>query len=97
MLLSASVLAVFAAWPATGSTLSFFQLLLSPANAAVSGRCLLGILDPADELVTGQGRDVLPGIECRGVGDQCLAKVSWKLVHHATGHPRAAHGATITS
>jgi hypothetical protein len=93
--LPARALAVRAPWPAAGPTLAFFQLLLRPANAAFSGHLLLGILDPADELVAGQGRDVLPGIESRGVGDQRLAQVSRKFVHHSTGHSRAAHWATV--
>src|SRR5216117_2046089 len=84
-LLSAGKVTVVAPWPAAGPTLAFLQFLLGPANAAFSGHHLLGILDPADELVAGQRRDVLPGIESRGVGDQRLAKVFWKFVHHATG------------
>ena len=71
-LLSAGALAVLAAWPAAGPTLAFLQLFLGPTNAAFSGRRLLGVLDPADELVAGQGCDVLPGIERRRVGDQRL-------------------------
>src|SRR5207237_3512849 len=94
-LLSAGALAVLAPWPAAGPALAFLQLLLGPADAAFSGHFLLGILDPADELVAGQRRDVLPGIECRGVGGQRLAQVSWKLVHHPTGHSRAPHSATV--
>jgi hypothetical protein len=94
-LLSSGALAVLAPWPAAGTTLACLQLLLGPANAAISGRLLLGILDPADELVAGQRRDVLPGIECRGVGDQRLTQVSWKLVYHPTGHSRAVYRATV--
>jgi hypothetical protein len=67
--------AVLAPRPAAGPALAILQLLLGPANAAFSGRLLLGILDPADELVARQGRDVLPGIECRCVGDQRLAQI----------------------
>ena len=51
--LLAVALSVLTSWPAAGSTLAFFQLLLSAANAACSCRRLLGILDPADELVAG--------------------------------------------
>src|SRR5882757_10274982 len=94
-LLSAGALAVRAPWPAARPTLAFLELLFGPANAAFPSHLLLGIFDPADELVAGQRRDVLPGIECRGVGDQRLAQVSWKLVHHPTGHSRAAHRATV--
>jgi hypothetical protein len=94
-LLSAGALAVLAPWPTAGPTLAFLQLLLGPANAAFSGHLLPSIIDPADELVAGQRRDVLPGVECRGVGDQSLAQVSWKLVYHPTGYSRAAHRATV--
>src|SRR5947208_6880785 len=94
-LLSTGALAVPAPRPAAGPTLAFLQLLLGPANAAFSGHFLLGILNPADELVSGQRRDVLPSIECRRVGDQRLAQVCGKLVHHATGHSLAAHRATV--
>jgi hypothetical protein len=77
--------------------LAFLQFLLGPANAAFSGHLLLGILDPADELIAGQRRDVLPGIDCRRVGDQRLAQVSRKLVRHPSGHSRGVHRATVAS
>ena len=73
--LPAGAVAMIAPRPAAGPALAILQLLLGPANATFSGRLLLGILDPADELVARQGRDVLPGIECRGVGHQRLAQV----------------------
>ena len=77
--------------------MAFFQLLLGPANAAFSGFLLLRIFDPADELVAGQRRDVLPGIECGRVGDQRHTQVSGKLVHDATGNSQAAHRATLAN
>jgi len=46
---------------------------------------LLGILDPADELVYGPGRDVLPGIECRGVGASVSCEGLLEACAHATG------------
>ena len=95
-LLSAVALPVLAPRPAAGSALAFLELLLSAANAAFPGHLLLGILDPADELVAGQRRDVLPGIEGRGIGDQCLAQVRWKLVHHSTGHALTDHRTRVT-
>ncbi len=49
--LPAGALAVLASRPAAGPTLAFLELLLGPANAALSRDLLLGILDPADELV----------------------------------------------
>src|SRR5207302_6514778 len=92
--LSAGALAVPATWPAAGPTLAFPQLLLGPANATFSGHLLFGILDPTDELVAGQRRDVLPSSECRRVGDQRLAQVCGNPVHHTTGHSLAAHTTT---
>ena len=93
--LSSGALSVAAARPAAGPTLAFLQLFLRPANTALSGHPLLGIFDPADELVAGKRRDVLPSIECRRVGDQRLAQVRGKLVHCPTGHSLAAHRANV--
>src|SRR5437899_566927 len=90
-LLSGGALAVLATWAAAGPTLALLELLLGPANSAFSRHLLLGILDPADELVAGQRRDVLPDIECCRVGDQRITQVAWKFVHHPTGQSRAAH------
>ena len=73
--LSAGAFAMLAPRPA-GSTLALIHLLMGLANAAFSGLLLLGILNPADELVASQRRDVIPRIEIRGVGDQRLAQVS---------------------
>ena len=52
-----------AARPATRSTHSLFELLAGPDDTAFAGLLLLRILNPADELVAGQGRYVEPGIE----------------------------------
>jgi hypothetical protein len=56
--LSAGALAVLAPWTAAGSTLAVLQRLLGPANTPFSRPLLLGILDPADELVAGQRADL---------------------------------------
>src|SRR5829696_4326940 len=66
--LLACAVAVLASRPAAGPALAFLQLLPGPPNTALPGGLLLGILDPADELVAGQWRDVVPGVECRRVG-----------------------------
>jgi len=94
-LLLAGALAVVAPRPAAGPTLAFLKLLLGSTNAAFSGHLLLGVLDPADELVATQRRDVHPGSERCRVGDQRFAQVSRKLVHHPTGHSSAAHTTTL--
>ena len=93
--LSAGSLAVLAPRPATRPTLALLQFLLGPANAALPGHLLLGILHPADEFVSCQGCDVLPGIESRAIRRERLAKVCRKLVHYPTGHPWIAHGITV--
>ncbi len=77
---------MFAPGPAAGPALAFLQLLLSASNAALTGDRLLGILDPADELIASQGRDALPGVERRGAGNECLTQVLRKLMNHSTGH-----------
>ena len=94
--LPTSGLAVLAPRPTAGPALAFVQLLLRPSDASLSGHLLLGILDPTDELVARQGRDVLLGSERRAVGDQRLAEVCRQLVHHAAGHSLAAHAARVT-
>jgi len=86
---------MLATGPAAGPALAFLQLLLGPSDASLPGCPLLGVLDPADELVPGQGRDVLPGIERRGVGDQRPAQVGGQFVHHPTRDALAAHGPIV--
>ena len=93
--LSAGPLAVFAPWPAAWSPLPFLELLLGAADPSFSGRLLLGILDPADEFVAGERRDVLPRVERFRVGDQRLAQVSRQPVHHPTRNSRSAHTSTV--
>jgi hypothetical protein len=93
--LLAGAFAVLAPRPAAGPTLALFKLLLSSADAAFSGHLLLGILDPTDELVAAQRRDVFPGSERRRVDDQRSAQVFRKFVHHPTGHSLAAHKTTL--
>ena len=92
-LLLAVAFAMAAARPAARPTLAFLQLLLRSPDATLSGHLLLGILNPADELVAGQGRDVHPCIKRCPVADQRFTQVCWKLVHHPTGDSRATHGA----
>ena len=84
-----------AARPAAGATLAFLELLLGPPNAAFSGLLLLGILDPADELVSGERRDVAPSIERGSIGDQRRAQIVGELVHDSTGNSSAAHAITV--
>ncbi len=89
--------AVPAPRPAAGPPLAILELLLGPANAAFSGHLLLGIFDPADELVPGQRRDVIPRVECGRVGKQRLPQVCRNLVDHPTGHSLAAHDDRVSA
>src|SRR3982074_514963 len=89
--LPAGAVAVLTPRPAARPALALLQLLLGPPNAALSGGLLLGILDPADELVAGQRRHVLPGIERHGVGHQRRTQVRRQFMPHPTGHSLAAH------
>lgn len=77
--------------------MSLFQFLLGPANTALSGLGLLGILDPADEFVARQGRDVVPRREGCGVGNQGRSQVGRQLVHHPAGDPLIAHRPTVAA
>jgi len=70
VLLVAGALAVLAPWPTARPTLAFLELLPSPVNAAFPSGLAFRILDPTDELVAGERRDVLPGTERRRVGDE---------------------------
>src|SRR5581483_4708654 len=84
-----------AARPAAGPAHAVLQLLLRAPNATLPGLVLLGILDPADELVARQRRDVLPRVERLAVADQRHAQIRRKLVHHSAGHALAAHTTKI--
>jgi hypothetical protein len=95
--LTTGAVAVLAPRPAARPALAFLQLFLGSPNAALSRSHLLGILHPADELVAGQGRDVLPGIERRRVDDQRLTQVRRQLMYHPTWHSRAAHMPMVVS
>lgn len=88
-------LAMGAPGPATRPALTLLQFLLRPANAALAGCLLLGILHPADELVATQRRDVHPGSQRCGAGKQRGAKVGGKSMHRPAGHWLAGHTATI--
>src|ERR1700736_4544222 len=95
--LPTGAVAVLAPRPAAGPALALLQLLPGPPNAALPSGVLLGMLDPADELVAGQGRDVLPGIECRGIGDQRLEQIHREFMHDPAGHRLAAHSSIVAS
>lgn len=89
--LLAGAIAMAATGPAARPAHAFLQLLLGPANAAFSSLLLLRILDPTDELVAGERRDVVPSSERGEIREQRLAQVVGEFVHDPTGDSLAAH------
>jgi hypothetical protein len=87
---------MLASRPAAGSPLAFFEFLLGPANATLSGWLLLGVFDPTDELVARQRGDVVPGGKCRGISEQRRAQIRRQLVHDSAGYLLAAHRDRVT-
>ena len=65
----AGALAVLAPRPATRSALAFLEFFLGATDASFPGLLLLGVLDPADELVAAQRRAVFPEFQCGGIGE----------------------------
>ena len=94
--LSPRAFTVLAAGPAAGSTLAFFEFFLGATDTTFSSRELFGILDPADEFVASQGRDVIPRRQRTGIGRQCPSQVRGQFVYDAAGHPWTAHGPTLS-
>lgn len=94
--LAPGAVAVRASRPAARPTLAILKLFLGSANATCSCHRLSGVLNPADEFVPRERRDVLPSVERRGVGDQRVPQVCWKLVHHPTGYSRGTHRRTVS-
>ena len=86
-----------AARPTAGSTLSFFKLLLGSSDAAVAGRRLFRVFDPADELVAGQRRDVVPGLKCGRVTYERGTQVGRKLMDYTAGHCHSDHTPMLPS
>ena len=95
--LFAGSLAVPAPWPAARPAFAFVELFACPLNAAFARSRLLGVLDPADELVARQRRDVPPGIERSRVGDERLAQIYGQFMHHPTWHVLDAHRPIVFS
>ncbi len=81
--------------PAAGPTPTLFQLFSCPSDTTRSRHVLLGVLDPADELVSGKRSDVLPGVERSRACDERLAKVCGDRVHHSTGYSPIGHVPTV--
>jgi hypothetical protein len=88
---AAVALPVLAAGPAARPPLAFFELLLRPADPAFPRHLLLGVLDPADELVASERRDVPPRVQRNPVRTQRQAEILGQRVDHPTRHVCVAH------
>jgi len=88
---------VFAAGPTARPALTFFELLLGAADAALARLVLLRIFDPTDELVACDGRDVHPRGERWRIPDEGLAEIGGELVDDASGDALCGHGREVSS
>jgi hypothetical protein len=84
-------LPVLAPRPAAGPAFALLKLFLGTADAALSGFFLLGVFDPADELVACQRRDVLPRRERGVVADERGTQVGGKVVDDTARNLLTAH------
>src|SRR3954453_5850338 len=94
--LAAVAVAVRATRPAAGAPHAFFQLFLRAADSALSGRQLLCFLDPVDELVARELRDVVPGRQCRFVRQQRLAEICRHVMDYSTWEGLCCHGGSVS-
>ncbi len=96
---STGALSVLATRPAAGSPHALGQFLLCPPDAALPGRRLLRVFDPADELIAGERRDVGPGGQHVGGSAQRIPQIGGKPVHlhDALWHLGDAHAGTLAS
>ena len=92
----ARALTMLAAWPAARAALTFLELLLGSPNATLPGGDLLGVFNPADELIACQRRDVVPRRKRGVVGGKCHAQVGWKVVHHSTRDAPTSHASMLS-
>lgn len=78
------VSAMNAARPATGAPLAFVQLLDSPVDPLLPGLCLLGILNPTDEFIAGDGRQAFPKINSTFTRGQGAGQIGGHFVYETT-------------
>src|ERR1044072_6680960 len=88
---AAVAVAGLAPGPAARPAHAFLQLFPRTADSTFPGLLLFGVLDPADELVARQWRDVSPGVDGRGTARPRLAQGCRKPMDHTAREPFAAH------
>lgn len=89
------LVSVAASRPAAGAPHPLLQLFLGATDAALACLDLLCVFYPADELIAGQGGDVLPSIERHLIADQRSAQVDRKFVNHSSRNSLTSHRAKI--
>ena len=95
--LPAALFPVATTWPAARSTLAFSEFGMGPLDSTLSRFVELGILNPADPLISCEWCDVIPGGKGRVVVGQRLSEICWHLVHCAAGNLVRAHASRILS
>src|SRR5690349_17573459 len=77
--------AVNAAHPAAGPLLALQQFLAGPLNAALAGRWLFRVIDPADEFIPAERRQAFPQRKDFGIGSDGCLKVLTCFMDSAMG------------
>ena len=85
------------AGPTTRSALTLFEFFLRPANTSLASDILLCIVNPADEFVASERRDVLPRIERGSVNQQRTSQIGRKFVDDSAWNSLRAHGPRLTA
>lgn len=88
---------MWASTPTTWAPFALAKARASPDEALAFSLPLLCGFDPADPLVPGERRDVLPGDQCLGMKLQCRSQIRGKIVYHSAWNASLAdHRLTIT-
>jgi hypothetical protein len=90
-------LSMCAARPTTGTALTLFEFFLGPTNPPLACHLLFGVIDPANELIASERRDVPPRIEGGIVRDERATQIGREFMDHATRYPLSAHLSRLTA
>ena len=91
-----ALLTMFASWPTTGPALSGGKIFARHSEPLASRLSLLGVLDPADPLITRERRDILPVRPRRGVRNEHFSQICRYAVHNARRKFCFSHASILT-
>ena len=77
--------------PATRTSLSSLKFLSSPPDPAFPRFGLLGILYPANKLVSRERCDILPSFVSLCSRDKLLSQIVWQFVYYTIGKTCKSH------